>query len=105
MKNQSEKKNHEQDKFIQNYKKWSIFYIDAVIRGILSFFIIGLILYAFLRYYFNLPFQYIFIIIFMVSIVLSPVFSKIKYGERIFNIYDKFLSQMENKFNVKNGTS
>jgi len=68
--------------------QWIIFYFHIVFRGICTF-IIGLLLYILFSRIFNLPTGLIIIATFIVFILMTPIFSKIKLPKLII---DKFLN-------------
>jgi hypothetical protein len=68
-------------------------YTDAITRGLLSFFLVGILLYILLIGYFHLSALWFLPIVFIVSIIISPLFQKIKVGERIFSQYEGWLNR------------
>lgn len=66
-------------------------YIDLVLRGLVSFALFGLGGYLVLVGIFHLPYAVVLPIIFLSSILSSPLLSKIKFGHKVQNRYDDFL--------------
>ena len=74
-------------------------YIDLVLRGLVSFVVFGLCGYLLLIQVFNMSFVYALPIIFLVSILSSPLLSKIKFGHKVQNRYDNFLRKIIYRMN------
>jgi hypothetical protein len=69
-------------------------YVDLVLRGLVSFVIFGLFGYILLIQVFNLPYHFALPIIFLASILSSPLLSKIKFGYKVQERYDNFLRRV-----------
>lgn len=68
--------------------QWIIFYFHVLFRGIVTF-LIAILLYFLFSRIFNLPQGLIIILTFIVFILMTPIFSKIKMPKFII---DKFLN-------------
>lgn len=68
-------------------------YMDAVIRGLLAFFVFGIGSYLILVGFFHMKAIYTLPVIFLVSIGASPFLSKIRLGERVLIKYEKWLER------------
>jgi hypothetical protein len=69
-------------------------YVDITIRGLVSFMIFGSFSYFILIKMFNLPIWLILPIIFVGSVLLSPLLSKINLGHKVQEKYDNFLREV-----------
>lgn len=69
-------------------------YIDLTVRGLVSFTVFGLGGYLILVGYFGMAYTYVLPIIFLGSILSSPLLSKIKLGHKVQNKYDNFLRRV-----------
>lgn len=69
-------------------------YIDLVVRGMISFIFIGVGGYLIFFYWLGFPIHFVFPLIFLASILISPQLSKIKLGGKIQNKYDDFLRKV-----------
>lgn len=74
------------------YREVIIFYFDMLIRGLISFIVVGFLLTLILLQ-FHTPLLWILIIAFCISILISPLFMRIKLGERFLNWYESKLNQ------------
>jgi len=77
-------------------------YTDMITRGIISFLFIGVILTIILVGIFNVSYIWVFPIIFIISIIVSPLLSKIKVGHKIWSSYLNFLERFINGKDEKN---
>lgn len=75
-------------------RDYIILYMDMVIRGLISFFVVGIGLYALLIFYFKMKFIYVLPIAFICSIFLSPFLSKVKLGEKLLILYERLLAKV-----------
>ena len=69
-------------------------YIDITIRGLIAFMVFGSFTYYILMGIFDLPIYFILPIIFLLSIPLSPLLSKIQVGYKVQLKYDDFLRKV-----------
>lgn len=69
-------------------------YIDLVARGLISFIVFGLFGYLLLIQVFHFSFYVTLPIIFLSSILSSPLLSKIKLGHKVQDKYDDFLKKV-----------
>ena len=77
-------------------------YANVVTSGILSV-AIGIFLYYILIGIFHLSFIYVFVIVILISFLISPLLSKLKFGEKAIVKYNDFLDNLEKKmFENKN---
>lgn len=91
---QLRRKNQKQnEKVIVNYN-FLASYVDLTIRGIISFTFFSLFSYFIMIRIFNAPIWLILPIIFLGSILLSPLLSKIKLGHKVQEKYDDFLREV-----------
>jgi hypothetical protein len=67
------------------------------LRGLISFAVIGIGLFVILTGFFHMKFYWVLPIAFFCSILISPLLSKIKLGERVFISYEHWLNKMVNK--------
>jgi dolichol kinase len=74
-----------------NFRKHLVDYTDLVVRGLIAFFVIGVFLFVVLVGFLKMKAVYMLPIAFIGSILLSPLLSKIKLGEKIVSKYEKFL--------------
>lgn len=79
------------------YRDLLIVYFDMTIRGLLSFFIVGIGLFLLLVGVFHLNTIAVIIIAFLVSIAISPLFSKIRVAEKLINKYENWLNKIWEK--------
>lgn len=92
-KSQLKKENPKQDRvFISN--NILAMYVDITIRGMIAFLTLGLFSYFVLIKLFELPIWITLPIIFIGSVFMSPLLSKIRLGEKVQRKYDKFLKQV-----------
>jgi len=73
-------------------------YLDGVLRGLIAFFIIGIGFYIFLVGFLKVRPLYVFPIVFIVSIIVSPFLSRIKLGEKLLTKYENWIM---NLFKIK----
>ena len=78
-----------------------IIYGDIVIRSLISFLGIGIIFSIILIGYLNLSWVFVLPLVFFVSILVSPLLSKIKLAEKVLNYYENLLKK---SFNLNEGT-
>jgi len=81
-----------QDEF--KFRTGIIKYLDLVIRGLISFLIIGIGLGILLIGYFKMKAIFVLPIIFLCSIIISPFLSRIRLGERLLIKFEKSLSKL-----------
>jgi len=91
--NTQQQENQPQNK----YREVIIFYFDMMIRGLISFIFVGFILTLILLQ-FHTPLLWILIIAFCISILISPLFMKIKLGEKFLTWYE---SRLDSAFKKK----
>jgi hypothetical protein len=91
-----ENENQRLDK--NNARNYIITYLDGILRGLVSFLVIGIGLYILLVGIFKMSFIFVLPIIFIITIMVSPFLSKIKLGEKLINKYDTWLRKV---FNLK----
>jgi hypothetical protein len=75
--------------------------LDNILRGLISFFFIGIGFYLLLVGYFKMKFIYILPIVFIVSILITPFLSRIKLGERVLSRYENWLQKTFQKSSNK----
>lgn len=63
------------------FESMLIMYSDAVARGFISF-LISIALIFLLKSFFNLGFAPLLILLFIFSVLITPLFSKIKFGSQ-----------------------
>jgi dolichol kinase len=68
-----------------------IIYLDAVIRGLIAFFVVGIGFYIFLVGFLHIKVIFVLPLIFIVSILISPFLVKIKLGEKVLDKYENWL--------------
>jgi len=73
---------------------WIIWYGDMVLRGLLSFFMIGILFEIILIWYLHFSFVFTLIIVFFTSILLTPLFSRIQLTEKLLIKYEKWLKKV-----------
>jgi len=93
-KNQLRQKYPIPDKKVFIYKNFLAMYIDIAIRGTIAFLTLGLFSYFVLMKTFGLPIWLTLPIIFIISILISPLLSKIQFGNKIQSRYDDFLRKV-----------
>lgn len=76
------------------FRKHIINYLDIVLRGLISFTVLGLGLGIILIGFLKMKAIYVFPIIFLFSVFLSPLLSKVKLGEKLLVKFEKFLSKL-----------
>jgi hypothetical protein len=92
MKKSQNQQNQENLK-LNNTRNLIISYTDNVIRGLISFLIIGIGSYIFLIGFLKIRVIYVLPFVFIVSILFTPIFSKIKLGEILLNQYDEWIKK------------
>lgn len=102
-KNQSKQKYPIPDKEVFIYKNFLAMYVDIAIRGTIAFLTIGLFSYFVLMRTFGFPIWITLPIIFIISILISPLLSKIQFGNKIQSRYDDFLRKVIRIVRGKNG--
>jgi hypothetical protein len=95
--NQAEQK----PKLSEKFRTYMIVYLDGAIRGLIAFLLVGLLLGSILIGVFHIGFIAVLIISFILGILISPLLSKIRLGERAINWYDNWLSGINEKINGK----
>jgi len=68
-----------------------IAYTDSILRGLISFGIVSIGLYLILIAWLGMNKVFYLPVVFIVSVIASPLFSKIKLGELIWGRYEKWL--------------
>jgi hypothetical protein len=89
--NQNEEKTQELNDF--KYHNILVNYTDAVIRGLIAFFIIGILFWIIFVGYLHVPVIYMLIIAFLSSILISPFLNKIKLGAIVVSSYENWLQK------------
>jgi uncharacterized membrane protein len=87
-------KNSENEPKLDSYDRFRIMiigYLDLVIRGLLAFFVIGILFYMFLVGYLHISPIFVLPLVFIASIIVSPFLSRIRLGEIVFSKYENFL--------------
>jgi len=79
------------------YRNLMVIYLDGTIRGLLSFFIVGIGLFLLLVGVFHLNTIAVIIVAFLVSILISPLFSKIRVAEKLITKYEAWLNKIWEK--------
>ena len=79
---------------ISNFRMWMIIYLDIVIRGLISFFGIGVVLSIFLIGFLHISWIFVLPLSFFCSIIVSPFLSKIKLAEKVIDYYDGLLQKL-----------
>lgn len=79
-----------------NIRKMIIIYTDMMIRGLLSFFVIGIGFYLILVVFFKMKFIYVLPLVFIATILISPFLSKIRIAEKMLDKYDEWLKLVFN---------
>ena len=69
-------------------------YLDMVLRGLISFLIIGIGLGILLIGYFKMKAIFVLPIIFICSIIITPFLSRIRLGEKLLCRFEKSLSKL-----------
>jgi membrane protein implicated in regulation of membrane protease activity len=80
-----------------NSRVYIILYLDMVLRGLISFFVVGIGLYFILIGYFKMTFVFLLPIAFIVSILISPFLMRIKLGEIVLTKYEGLLNKLLKK--------
>jgi len=75
------------------FRNISIVYLDILIRSLISFICIGIVFSIILIGYLHLSWVLVLPLVFIVSILVSPLLMKIKLGERVFDYYDNILKK------------
>lgn len=92
MKEKNQPMQQETNQLQSKYRSWIVLYLDILIRSLMSFVIVGILLtIALLKFHF--PFLWILIIAFCISILISPLFMKIKLGDKFLTWYENFLHE------------
>jgi|WetSurMetagenome_2_1015567.scaffolds.fasta_scaffold29747_2 hypothetical protein len=68
-------------------------YLDITIRSLIAFFVFGILLYIILVGVFHANFIFVLIMSFVISIMFSPILSRIKLGDRVFSAYERWLEK------------
>jgi hypothetical protein len=95
---ESQEKNKQEEKkgFVLPIRMWMEFYLDIVIRGLISFGV-SLVIILLLRTQIKLGTVISLVITFIISILISPIFSKVKLAYLIMERYDRFLNRLMEK--------
>jgi Cu/Ag efflux pump CusA len=80
-----------------NFRAYIILYLDIIIRSFISFALVGVLLYIFLGIFLKMKFIYILPIAFLMGILISPLLSRIKLGEKTIQAYENMLDKFVNK--------
>lgn len=102
-KNQSKPKYPIPYKEVFVYRNFLAMYVDIAIRGTIAFLTLGLFSYFVLMKTFGFPIWITLPIIFIISILISPLLSKIQFGNKIQSKYDDFLKKVIRIMRMKNG--
>jgi len=97
MKNQSkEKAQNINDKFekFNNFRASIINYMDIVFRSLIAFIFIGILGSLIFMGIFKWKIYIVFPIIFLLSVAVSPMLSKIKIAEKIMIKYENWLNKI-----------
>lgn len=87
--------NQQESKFDRNL----IMYMEILFRTLLIFAISGIIITPFLIYFLHIPLLWTFLIMFIVSVLITPYLSKITFGRKIAIWYiGKLKDAKEGKF-------
>jgi len=78
-------------------RDYVIIYFDAVIRGLIAFVFVGIGLYLFLVAYLKTSAFLVLPIAFVFSILISPLLSRVKLGERTLVWYENLLEKLFSK--------
>lgn len=87
--NQNQQK--EEIQKLNNFRNEIIKYTDIVIRSLIAFIFVGILGSIILIGLFHIKIWLLFPIMFFLSIIISPLLSKIRLGEQLFNKYDEWL--------------
>lgn len=79
-------------------RDYVVLYLDGVLRGLISFLVVGIGLFLLLVGILKMKFIFVLPIIFIVSVLLSPFLSKITLGEKVLTGYENWLKRT---FNLK----
>jgi spore maturation protein SpmA len=77
--------------FYDRFRGRLIAYTDSIIRGLISFGIVSIGLYCILIAWLGMNKVFYLPIVFIVAILSSPLFSRIKFGELIWGSYERWL--------------
>lgn len=80
-----------------NMRNYMILYLDIAIRGLIAFFVIGVVLAFILIGYFKMSYIWVLPISFLLSIFTSPLLMKIKLGEYTLNKFENMLDKILDK--------
>lgn len=87
--NQNEEKIPKQNRF--DMHKILVNYTNAVVRGLIAFFVIGILFWIIFVGYFHVPVVFMLVIAFISSILISPFLNKISVGEIAVTKYENWL--------------
>lgn len=76
-----------------NFRLMSIMYLDIVIRSLISFVFVGFGLSILLMGILKLSWVIVLPIVFILSILIAPLLSKIKLGHILFDKYELWLQR------------
>ena len=76
------------------FRKNVVYFTDAIIRGLIAFLILGIGGYLLFVGVFGISFIYWLPIVFILSVFLSPIFSKINLGEKLITRYERLLERV-----------
>jgi len=93
MKKKIDQQNLEKIAKLDNIRQTLINYVDIVIKGIIAFFGIGVLVSILLVGYLKWKIYIVIPIIFGLSVLITPLLSKIRVGEFIFQKYEKWLEK------------
>lgn len=77
----------------ERFRNLMIMYLDIVIRSLISFIFIGILLSFVFIGVLHISWIFVLPMVFFVSILVSPLLSKIKLGERVFLYYEEWLKK------------
>jgi hypothetical protein len=98
-KNQQKPQKQKQDNLDDKLRNFLILYVDIAIRGVISLIIMIALIFGIKYFYPDFNSIYIFIMVFIGSIFLSPLLSKIKLGHKIADKYMLLLNNIVYKLN------
>lgn len=95
MKTQNPPQQQEKIQLLNNskFKNMAIMYLDILIRSLISFFFIGILFSVFLIGFLHITWIVVLPLVFLTSILVSPLLAKIKLGEFVINYYENILKK------------
>lgn len=81
------------------FRQKLIIYMDNLLRGLISFAVIGIGLFVILTGFLHVKIYWVLPIAFFCSILISPLLSKIHLGERLLCFYENWLNNLMKKWN------